>query len=95
MKKIILSIVICFLFSFALMAQKATLAKAYNFYYDKDFVKAKEIIDLCLQDEKQSQKAQTWLYKANIYFYLANQEYDAKRENEYYKAIFPHSCSWL
>jgi Tfp pilus assembly protein PilF len=89
MKKNLLSLVICFALSFSLMAQKASINKAYNLFFDKDFVKAKEAIDLCILDEKLSQKAQTWLYKANIYFYLANNEYDAKRENDAYKALFP------
>lgn len=74
------------------MAQKASLTKAYNFFYDKDFVKAKETIDLCTQDEKLAQKAQTWLYKANIYFYLANDEYDAKRDNQAYQPLFPDAA---
>ena len=89
MKKIILSLLMCLAFGFSLSAQKASPQKAYNLFSDKDFVKAKEVIDLCLQDEKQTQKAQTWLYKANIYFYLANQEYEAKRENMAYYAMFP------
>jgi len=89
MKKIILSLLMCLAFGFSLSAQKASPQKAYNLFSDKDFVKAKEVIDLCLQDEKQTQKAQTWLYKANIYFYLANQEYEAKRENMAYHAMFP------
>ena len=91
MKKIILSLFICCLFSFSLMAQKASLTKAYNMFFDKDFVKAKEAIDLCIQDDKLAQKAQTWLYKANIYFYLANQEYDAKRENAAFQPLFPNA----
>jgi len=89
MKKIILLLFACLVFSFSLSAQKASLTKAYNLFFDKDFVKAKEAIDLCVQDEKLSQRAQTWLYKANIYFYLANQEYDIKRENTVYAAMFP------
>jgi len=92
MKKIILFLFICFIFSSALFAQKASLTKAYNLVFDKDFVKAKEVIDLCVQDEKLAQKVQTWLYKANIYFYLANQEYDAKRENEDYHPLFPDAA---
>jgi tetratricopeptide (TPR) repeat protein len=92
MKKFILSLLACFVFSCALFAQKASLTKAYNLFFDKDFVKAKEAVDLCTQDEKLAQKAQTWLYKANIYFYLANQEYDAKRENQAYQAMFPDAA---
>jgi len=92
MKKIILPLLACLMLSFSLSAQKASLTKAYNLFFDKDFVKAKEAIDLCVQDEKLSQRAQTWLYKANIYFYLANQEYDAKRDNTYYQAMFPDAA---
>jgi addiction module HigA family antidote len=87
-KKVILLLLACFAFSLSLSAQKASLTKAYNLFYDKDFVKAKEAIDLCTEDEKLAQKAQTWLYKANIYFYLANEEYDAKRDNPAYQALF-------
>ncbi|MEG1555334.1 MAG: hypothetical protein RR356_01240 [Bacteroidales bacterium] len=35
-----------------LFAQKPSLTKAYNFYYEKDFEKAKEAIDLCIVDDK-------------------------------------------
>jgi tetratricopeptide (TPR) repeat protein len=92
MKKIVLSILICLAFTFTLFAQKPNINKAYNLFFDKDFVKAKEAIDLCIHDEKMSQRAQTWLYKANIYFYLANQEYDAKRENTDYPLQFPDAA---
>jgi len=79
----------CFLFVFVVSAQKPNINKAYNYFFDKDFVKAKEAIDLCTQDEKLVQKAQTWLYRANIYFYLANNEYETKRENTTFKPLFP------
>jgi len=92
MKKIVLSLSICFLFLLSSFAQKASITKAYNLFFDKDFVKAKEAIDLCILDEKLAAKAQTWLYKANIYFYLSNQEYDAKRENNAYQALFPSAA---
>jgi len=92
MKKIILSLLICSFFSVSIFAQKASPTKAYNHFFDKEFVKAKEAIDLCMLDEKLAQKAQTWLYKANIYFHVANQEYDAKRENTDYKAQFPDAA---
>ena len=77
------------LFIMGASGQKPSLTKAYNLYYDKDFVKAKEAIDLCTQDEKLSPKAQTWLYKGNIYFYLANQEYGEKQKNSNYIIQFP------
>jgi tetratricopeptide (TPR) repeat protein len=89
MKKILLSLFIGLLFFPSLMAQKPSLTKAYNLFFDKDFVKAKEAIDLCIQDEKLAQKAQTWLYKANIYLYLSKQEYEAQRENTAYRTLFP------
>jgi len=92
MKKIILYFIVFLAFSFTLSAQKASLTKAYNLFYDKDFVKAKEAIDLCIADDKLAQKAQTWLYKANIYFYLANDEYDFKRENQAYQILFPYAA---
>ena len=63
----------------SLSAQKPSLTKAYNFYYDKDYDKAKEQIDLCAADEKLSVKAQTWLYKGNIELLLANREYNEKQ----------------
>lgn len=65
------------------------MTKAYNFFYDKDFVKAKEAIDLCAQDEKLSGKAQTWLYKGNICYFLANDEYGAKQKDPQYQILFP------
>lgn len=72
-----------------LSAQKASLTNAYNHFYEKEYVKAKEAIDLCVQNEKLSAKAQTWLYKGNIYFYLANQEYMAKQNDNNAVIKFP------
>ncbi|MBP5662665.1 MAG: tetratricopeptide repeat protein [Bacteroidales bacterium] len=72
-----------------LNAQKASLNNAYNHFYEKEYVKAKEAIDLCVQNEKLSAKAQTWLYKGNIYFYLANQEYMAKQNDNNAVIKFP------
>lgn len=71
------------------MAQKPSLTKAYNFFYDKDFIKAKEAIDLCLTDEKLVTKAQTWLYQGNIYYFLANMEYNERQQNETYQIQYP------
>jgi len=88
MKKFILSFLICLFFGFSIFAQKANPNKAYNHFADKEFVKAKEAIDLCILDEKLAQKAQTWLYKANIYLNLANHEYELKRENSAYQSPF-------
>lgn len=82
-------VTLSFIFQITMYAQKPSITKAYNFFYDKDFVKAKAAIDLCTADEKMATKAQTWLYKANICFYLANKEYEAKRENPQAISEFP------
>jgi len=73
----------------SLSAQKPSLTKAYNAFYDKDYDKAKVQIDLCTADEKLSAKAQTWLYKGNIEFLLANREYSEKQKNEAYQIRYP------
>ena len=75
----------------SLSAQKPSLTKAYNFYYDKDYDKAKEQIDLCAGDEKLSVKAQTWLYKGNIELLLANREYNDKQKDENYQIRYPNA----
>ena len=75
----------------SLSAQKPSLTKAYNFYYDKDYDKAKEQIDLCAADEKLSVKAQTWLYKGNIELLLANREYNEKQKDENYQIRYPNA----
>ena len=75
----------------SLFAQKPSLTKAYNCFYDKDFDKAKEQIDLCTADEKLAAKAQTWLYKGNIEFLLANREYSEKQKNESYQIRYPNA----
>lgn len=78
-------------FLLALNAQKPSLTKAYNHFYDKEYDKAKTQIDLCAQDEKLSAKALTWLYKGNIDFLLANQEYSEKQKNENYQIKYPNA----
>lgn len=88
MKKYIL-LAVNFLILTTLIAQKPSLTKAYNFFYDKDYDKAKVQIDLCTADEKLSTKAQTWLYKGNIEFLLANREYSEKQKNENYQIRYP------
>ncbi len=75
----------------SLFAQKPSLTKAYNCFYDKDFDKAKVQIDLCAADEKLSEKAQTWLYKGNIEFLLANREYSEKQKDENYQIKYPNA----
>lgn len=88
MKKHLLLIVNILLLT-SLFAQKPSLTKAYNSFYDKDYDKAKEQIDLCTADEKLSAKAQTWLYKGNIEMLLANREYSEKQKNESYLIRYP------
>ena len=90
MKKFIL-LVVNLLILTTLVAQKPSLTKAYNCFYDKDYDKAKEQIDLCAADEKLSAKAQTWLYKGNIEFLLANREYSEKQKNESYQIRYPNA----
>lgn len=86
-KLVILSLLI---FSFlSVMAQKPSLNRAYNAFANGDYFEAKELIDLCVNDPKLSSKALTYLYKGNIYLYLANHEYEKKRENESYIIQFP------
>lgn len=75
----------------SLLAQKPSLTKAYNAFYDKDYDKAKVQIDLCTADEKLATKAQTWLYKGNIEFLLANREYSEKQKNESYQIRYPNA----
>ena len=69
------------LFSFVVLtlmgwAQKPSLNKAYNAFSNGEYLEAKGLIDQCLEDPKLNTKANTYLYKGNIYLYLANQEYE-------------------
>lgn len=73
----------------ALQAQKASLNNAYNQFIEKNYEKAREVIDLCMQNEKLADKAQTWLYRGNIYLYLANEEYMAKQNDAQYIVQHP------
>lgn len=88
MKRFLLSIALltCFLLGFA---QKNTPVRAYNLYYEQENAKAKECIDECIKDEKFAAKASTWLYKANIEYRLATEEYSARQKNPQYKYQFP------
>jgi len=88
MRKSILLVVYMLILT-TLVAQKPSLTKAYNFFYDKDYDKAKVQIDQCTADEKLSAKAQTWLYKGNIEFLLANREYSEKQKNDSYQIQYP------
>lgn len=74
-------------------AQKPSLTKAYNLYYEKDYPNAKEMIDLCLQDAKMAEKATAWLYKANIYFYIANDEFEKRKADANYPFAYPDAAS--
>jgi len=80
MKKILPIVVLLFCVT-ATFGQKVSPTRAYNLYYEKDFVKAKECIDACTQDEKYSTKASTWLYKANIEYQIATAEISAKQQD--------------
>ena len=91
MKRIVTFCLLCMI-SLTVMGQKASLNKAYNAYYEKNFVKAKEAIDLCIADEKLTEKPTTWLYKGNIYFYLANEEYNKKQQDKAYEVRFPDAA---
>ena len=70
---------------FVANAQKNTPMRAYNLFYEKDYVKAKECIDQCVLDEKFASKASTWLYKANIDYRLASDEYSKKQADTSYQ----------
>lgn len=71
-------LILCITTSFA---QKVSPTRAFNLYYDQDFVKAKECIDACTTDEKFATRASTWLYKANIEYQIASKEYSAKQND--------------
>jgi len=88
MKRVVILLLFCLIFG-GTFAQKPTLAKAYNAYYEKNYIKAKNIIDQCILDEKLGGKAQTWLYKANIDFYLANEEYGKRQDDNQYVVLYP------
>ncbi len=90
MKKIFLFFV-CLAVIFSSYAQKPSLTKAYNNFYDKEYDKAKVQIDLCAADDKLSEKAQTWLYKGNIEFLLANREYSERQKNDNYQILYPNA----
>ena len=87
MKKLFSVAIITFCIAIS-FAQKVSPSRAYNLYYDKDFVKAKECIDACINDEKFGSKASTWLYKANIEYQIASMEYSAKQQDE--NAVIAH-----
>lgn len=88
MKRAFLSIILI-ISALLVVAQKNSPMRAYNLYYDQDNAKAKECIDECIQDEKFSTKANTWLYKANIEYRLASADYTARQQNKDYKPQFP------
>ncbi len=85
------SIFVLLIVVFVGFAQKPSLNKAYNAFSNGDFIEAKTLIDLCVEDPKLLTKATTFLYKGNIYLYLANQEYEQKKKNEAYVIQFPEA----
>jgi len=87
MKQFLITISIVSLLGLA-QAQKPSLTKAYNYFYEKNFIKAKEMIDLCIMDDKLVTKATTWLYKGNIEMQLAYQEYGAKEKDNNYQIVY-------
>ena len=72
-----------------LMAQKYSPMRAYNLYFEQNYTAAKECIDWCIQDEKYNTKANTWLYKANIYYRLASEEYSKKQQDTTFHITVP------
>lgn len=89
--KRVYSIIILLLIVFVAFAQKPSLNKAYNAFSNGDFLEAKTLIDQCVDDPKLSSKATTYLYKGNIYLYLANQEYEQKKKDDSYIIKFPEA----
>lgn len=69
-------------------AQKPTLNKAWNFFYEKNFAKAKEMIDLCAKDDKLKNKASTFLYQGNICLFLSQAEMQKMQKNNTYKTPY-------
>jgi hypothetical protein len=69
MKQIIVAVALL-LSSFSLAAQD--VKKARNFFDKKDWVKAKEAIDLTLANEKDQKNWEAWFYKGLIYGQIAN-----------------------
>jgi tetratricopeptide (TPR) repeat protein len=88
MKKIALffTFILCLLVG---SAQKPSLNKAYNAFSNQEYEEAKVLIDECISDPKLGTKATAFLYKGNIYMYLANREYEAKRANQNYQIKYP------
>lgn len=93
MKRLTLLLLCSFFVGGLFAQQKANPNKAYNLYYEKDLEQAKEVIDLCIADPKHAEKASTWLYKGNIYYYLATKEYSDKQKNDAYVIQFPNAPS--
>lgn len=88
MKRTLLFLLCTFFVGVIFAQQKANPNKAYNLYFEKELEQAKEVIDLCLDDPKHAAKASTWLYKGNIYYYLATKEYAEKQQNSAYVIKF-------
>lgn len=91
MRKILTFSLIIIGFALTLCAQKYTPMRAYNLYYEQNFVAAKECIDQCITDEKYKTKANTWLYKANIDYRVASDEYSHKQQDSSYTILHPNT----
>lgn len=91
MRKILTFPLIIFGCMLTLYAQKYTPMRAYNLYYEQNFVAAKECIDQCVLDEKYKAKANTWLYKANIDYRVASDEYSHKQQDSSYTILHPNT----
>jgi len=72
-------------------AQKPSLNKAYNAYSNQDYVEAKQLIDECVTDPKLATKANTFLYKGNIYRSIAINEYENKGKDYNYQIKYPEA----
>lgn len=84
------SLIVLFCLCFTMgYAQKNTPMRAYNLYYEQDFEGAKHCIDQCVKDDKYKEKASTWLYKANIDYRIASDEYSKKQQDSNYAIVYP------
>ena len=82
-------VIIFWSLSALVFAQKPSLNKAWQLFYDKNYSKAKETIDLCVEDEKLKDKASTYLYQGNINLYLSQDEMQKKQKDPNYQSPYP------
>ena len=71
-------------------AQKPSLSEHIIFTMTKIMLKKRDN-RLCIKDEKLSLKATTWLYKANIDYYLASNEYSERQKDDNNNIRFPQT----